>query len=301
MMSKKLREERHYPSFLDELKKTVVDNILHKIEMVKNTKMSKFIYDISLKTKYVNEIEIDITLLYGEDINDRQKYAAFYYNVNNGLINGKLNKPKLIINCPFDGNKTNNSILRYCVSHELTHLYDDWVMLSNGKDGINFNELNTESTLFIQTCMKNGTDFTKGVGGLCYMSLKVEKQAFLSQTIQELEGIGCNAYNYREKMKETVFYNNLTKSYKMFMNVINCCNDNELIWFNDFVFRNYPKANIPKYDTKTVKAPILRKKLVTWGDNVYHKVMNSYNSVVSYYIDKETDKLMSENYCILVL
>lgn len=295
-----VREERHYPSFLDSLKNIVIQNIIHHIEMTKNAEVTHFIYEINVETKYVDNIVIDISLQYGEDINEKHNYNAYYYNVNGELVNNKLNKPQIIISCPFDGKSTNYSILKYCVSHELTHMYDDWVRLTNFKEGINFNKKNVSTTLFVQKCMEFGSEFYKGIGGLCYMSLKVEKQAFLSQTIQELEGIGCDPYNYRNKMKETVLYNNLTKSYNMFMYGINKCTDSELVNFNSFVFLNFPQSNIPKYDIRNLNSKLYRNKLIKWGDNVYYKVMHSYNVVISYYVDKMKDKLL-EKKCILML
>lgn len=260
-----INEERHYPKFLDGLKNNVIKNIIWHMERVKDTNLTHFSYEIDVETKYVDNILIDITLQHGLNINEKHNYNAYYYNVNGNLLNNKLNKPQIIISCPFDGNSTNYSILKYCVSHELTHMYDDWVRLINYKEGINYDKRNVSSTLFVQKCMGLGTEFYKGVGGLCYMSLKVEKQAFLSQTVQELDGLGCNLYNYREKMKETVFYNNLTKSYKMFMSGVDRCTDNELIAFNKFIFSNFPQSNIPKYDIKKLNPKAYRNKLIEWG------------------------------------
>lgn len=300
MKLKSINEERHYPKFLDELKETVIKDIMYKIGMTKNRNVTHFIYEIDVKSKYVDVIVIDMTFKYGENINDKQNYNAYYYNINNNLINGKLNKPQIIISLPFEGDITNYSILKYCISHELTHMYDDWMRLSKGKEGINYDDKNVSTTLFIQECMKNSTDFYKGAGGLCYMSLKVEKQAFLSQTIQELDALGCTPYNYREKIKETVLYNNLMKSYRMFTNGLNKCSNYDLINFNEFVFSNFPKANIPKYNIKNFQTNIYKQKLIEWGNNVKHKVMNSYNTVVSYYVDKMVTKL-TENKCILIL
>ena len=94
-------------------------------------------------------------------------------------------------------------LLKTSLSHELTHLYDDWSELSRAKIGVNFNQKNVDTTKFIgNNFSKSNNDLLKKLAMLSYMSLNVEKQAFLSQTVQELESIGCNLYNYKEKLKE---------------------------------------------------------------------------------------------------
>lgn len=281
-----LNEERHYPKFLDKLKMDVTRAIEVEIDKRTKDKQYHFNTNISINSEYCDEINIDVTLQPYGDINDRLQYQASYYNDNNYLQNGKLIWPQLIIMCPFVNHITDYFRLYYSVSHELTHLYDDWMSLKYGRKSILSYPQNRDTILFSQRAIKMGTDLGKGIGMLSYLSLKVERQAFLSQTVQELKGLGCTQFNYKEKLKETVFYGNLTKSYKLFYEGINNTYDEDLVRLNKWVIRKFPKASVPKYDVKIMNAEQYRQKLMCWADKIYHQTMKKYGSVVSYYVDE---------------
>jgi hypothetical protein len=281
-----LNEERHYPKFLDDIKANVFKFVFDVIQKCIKKRINKYQTVMKLDCEYCDEIIFKITLCYGLDTKDKRLYKAYYLNNYNKLHDGKIYKPQIIIDVPINNGKTNYFILDYSASHELTHLYDDWTALCNGNESISFQAKNVYSNDMIQYLMKRGREFERGIAMLSYLSLKVEKQAFLSQTVQELKQIGCSQFNYRKKIKETVLYNNISKGYKMFLNGIRFADNKMLYNLNAKIMTEFSGASIPKCDVNTFDAEKYREKLTRWADNIYYRIMKSFGSVVSYYIDE---------------
>jgi hypothetical protein len=281
-----LNEERHYPKFLDDIKTNVFKFVFDTLQKCIKNRMNEYQTTMEINCEYCYEIIFKIILHNGWNTKDKRLYKTFYWNHYNKLYNGKIYKPQIIIDVPINNGKTNYFILDYSVSHELTHLYDDWVALRNGNESISFQTKNVYSNDMIQYLMKRGREFERGIAMLSYLSLKVEKQAFLSQTIQELKQIGCSQFNYREKIKETVLYNNISKGYKMFLNGIRNADNKMLYNLNAKIITEFSGASIPKCDVNTFDAEKYRERLIRWADNIYHRIMKSFGSVVSYYIDE---------------
>lgn len=295
-----LTEERHYPKFLDALKNDVINKLNEKISLFIGTNIFNFKFEIETQSEYCDKISFEVNLKPNEDINDNRNYTAYYYNESGILSNGKLQKPKITVICPVMGGKTNYSTIAFCLSHELTHLYDDWFRLKNGKESISMAEINVSSNAFIQNIMRFGGNLYKGIGVLCYMSLKVERQAFLSQTVQELDGLECTPMNYKEKLKQTTFYGNLSKSYKMFKKGLSEATNGELWNLNVWIYQNFPKVKIPKCENKIFNYKTYRDKLNNWAENIYNQLMKRYYSVVSYYVDRKLRELCESN-CLIKL
>lgn len=281
-----LNEERHYPKFLDDIKTSVFKFVFDTLQKCIKNRMNEYKTTMGINCEYCDEIIFKIILRNGWDTKDKRLYKTYYLNHYNKLYNGKIYKPQIIIDVPINNGKTNYFILDYSVSHELTHLYDDWVALRNGNESISFQTKNVYSNDMIQYLMKRGREFEKGIAVLSYLSLKVERQAFLSQTIQELKQIGCTQFNYRQKIKETVLYNNISKGYKMFLNGIRIADSKMLYNLNAKIMTEFSGASIPKYDINGFDAEKYREKLIRWANNIYHQTMKSFGSIVSYYIDE---------------
>lgn len=281
-----LNEERHYPKFLEPFKSKICMELNKEIYNHTKIKEYSFSYDSKIENEYCNTIKFSVFLDNEGDINDRTKYISTYYNPYGKLVDDKLYNVEININCPYDGKCVDYMILDYSINHELTHLYDDWINLKNGNTSISHNEKIVASTNFLRQMIGYNNELFKGVGYLCYMSLKAERKAFAAQTIGELKSLGCNTFNYKEKIKETVFYNNITKAYKMFCNGINNVDLTSLCQINWFLFYKARTVNIPKYDPQNLDCDGYIEKLKRWADNIYHQTMKLYGSVVSYYIDE---------------
>ena len=282
-----MNEEMHYPKFLDKLKEDVLIRVCAEIQSKIKEKIYKFEFLCPYKCQYIDEILFDVNINRYGDIKNKKEYQCFYYNPFNTLINNKLLQPRITINCPCQNNIFLVAILRVALSHELTHLYDDWSEMSREKDGVNYKQKNIDTTSFINdSFLIEDNQLFQKLSMLSYMSLKVERQAFLSQTVQELEEVGCTLYNYKEKLKETILYNNITKSFNGLFDIIDNSDEQVLFDCNKKIIATYPKANLPKLNMGDFNCEKYRNMLKNWADKIFHNTMKNYASVVQYYLDK---------------
>lgn len=290
-------EELHYPKFLDKLKDYVCMHVHVKIEEEIKKGTYSFQFLLPCDCEYTDSIWLDVKVNPNEDIENKRNYNCFYYNQYNNLFYHKLKDPKIIINCPCKNKRVLFPLLKTALSHELTHLYDDWNELSRNKDGINFVAKNIDTTRFIQSNISNSeNDLFKNLSMLSYMSLKVEKQAFLSQSVQELEEIGCTLDNYKKKIKETAIYNNVNKSYYNIVKIVKESDKDALSNCNVMILSLHPKANLPKLNVGKFDAEKYRNMLLRWAEKIHHHMMKYYGSIVQYYLDRlqeEKNKMTS--------
>ena len=295
-----LNETMHYPKFLDSLKEEVCTKVAsHIANMIKSGVCDdEFMLDVDCE--YVDKIVMHIKLDRDKDIRDKKAIHADYFNSSDVLVNGKLYKPTIRLFCPVNGEVYNYFAVKYRLSHELTHLYDDWNSIRNGNGSICRSPQNMDTTEFLKDSATGAQPVLRNVAFLAYMSLNTERQSFLSQTVQELEGLGCNQWNYREKLKETDTYNNITKSHEGVVNCANNMTDTDLHMLNLWVTSQFPKASIPKLNIGNFDAERYRTMLLKWAERVYHETMKSYGSVVQYYIDNLKEEWNRDaNYFIL--
>lgn len=286
-----LNEEMHYPKFLDNLKNFVSMKIHMEIEEQIRNNNFEFQYVLPCNCTYTDNILFDIKINPHIDIKNKRNYNCFYYNQYNSLLNGKLIKPMIIINCPCKDKNIIFSFLKTALSHELTHLYDDWNELSRNNNGINYNTKNQDTTKLLNNYYNEKDNIlSKSFSFLSYMSLKVEKQAFLSQTVQELEEVGCTLYNYRTKLKETTMYKNIIKSYNNVFENIKVASEEELRNFNEYIILTVPKANIPKLNINQFNFEKYKEMLLQWSEKAKHSLMKNYASIVQYYLDELKEK-----------
>ena len=177
-------------------------------------------------------------------------------------------------------------LLKVILSHEITHLYDDWSELMRNDSGINYFNKNIDTTNFINSSFQINDELYKSLSIMAYMSLKVERQAFVSQTVQELESLGCTLTNYKQKIKETTLYNNISNGYNNLLKEINNSSDYILYNCNLYILNTYPKANLPKMNIGDFDTKKYREKLLKWSDFVYHDTMKMYGSIVQYYLNQ---------------
>lgn len=292
-----LNETMHYPKFLDKFKSQVAYGLHHEID----NQIKQGIYDFTFilpceDCEYTDSIFFDISIKQGGNINEIKEYPCYYLNDYNYLQDGKLIQPKIIINCPSQEKHVLFALLDVAVAHELTHLYDDWNNLKNNKYNINSYEKNVDTTEFAGTGrIKPINEVYKYLSALSYMSLKVERQAFLSQTVQELQSIGCTLGNYKKKLKETSMYNNLKKGYNGAIDALKSADSMMLYNCNDYILSYTPKANIPKMNLGDFNYEQYRQMLLKWVENVYHESMKYYGSVVQYYIDNLREQHIKMN------
>ena len=295
-----LNEELHYPKFLDVLKDTVSAKAHIEIERQIACGNVEFEFSLPLNCEYTDNIILKVSIDKEGDISDKKQYRCFYYNEYNSLIDDKLINPQIIVRCPSRNGRIMFPLLKVALSHEITHLYDDWSELKRNGRGINYFRKNGDTTNFVSSSFQMNDNLYKSMSIMAYMSLKVERQAFLSQTVQELEYLGCTLSNYKQKLKETTMYGNITKSYRLLSEEIRKVDDYTLRNCNTYIISTHPKANMPKMNIGNFNAETYRKKISSWAEKVYHETMKSYASVVQYYINrlKEINEGLNDLYIL---
>lgn len=278
-----LGETMHYPAFLDKLKGDVYTSVSARIISMLNDGRMTDKFCVKLDSDYVDAIDVSVILFPSEDIFDEHLYAASYLNSDGELDNGKLRKPKLSVKAPINDGLTDLGTVKYMLSHELTHLYDDWNSIRNGYGAICNNENNVYATEFLERYIsKEDGDLTRSLAFLAYISLKTEKQAFASQTVEELAKLGCEQWNYKEKIKETSFYKNVVLSYNDIVDAIEKIDDMSLVILDRKISSVKLRPKIPrlKSDIEAYRVGLLK-----WAERRYLDALSVYGGVVQYYLD----------------
>lgn len=132
-----LTETLHYPKFLDNIKNEIFSIVFQNVINMINSKLSN--KEITYKMKdsdLFNNITIQISI-YENDITLLKNYTpSFYYNVDN-MTHNKIINPLLMLKIPveYDNHQiTNASALKTILTHEIGHLYDDWVSQMQGNE-----------------------------------------------------------------------------------------------------------------------------------------------------------------------
>lgn len=294
-----LNETMHYPDFLDKLKGDVTTAVSTKLIQLIRSKKQNDTFEIKTECEYVDKITVNVVVSYGRDIKDKKNYALQYFNTDDELSDGKLRNPKLNIHIPSERDATDLATVAYGIAHELTHLYDDWNSIRSGKGCICAYKENIGTTEFIERAVKFNGTLIKDLAFMSYMSLKTERQAFLSQTIQELEKLGCGLGNYKDVVKETSLYKNVIESYKNIILNIEKSTDEQLFDTNYYIISMFPNASIPKIGINDFCAEKYKNKLLKWCEIVKKETMSRFGSVVQHYLDMLDEDMIKHN-CIFV-
>lgn len=167
-----LNETMHYPDFLDKLKGDVTTAVSTKLIQLIRSKKQNDTFEIKTECEYADKITVNVVVSYGRDIKDKKNYALQYFNTDDELSDGKLRNPKLNIHIPSERDATDLATVAYGIAHELTHLYDDWNSIRNGKGHVKLHHIECDA----------------------------------NNVIQELHSVGCSLGNYREAIKGTNTY-----------------------------------------------------------------------------------------------
>ena len=281
-----LAEERHYPSFLDGFKNDVKDKFNKKLNSMLKEGVRESVFEISVQCEYCDKIRFDVTLTPSDKVSDLTLYSMHYRNESE-FKDGKIQLPEMECNFPFDEkkNETNIILCDVFLTHELTHLFDDWMALKNGKESIFFDNVSLEkdNLAFFGKFQNNG--FAKAFSDLIYMANRIEECAYLSEVFSELAYYGCNNKNCHEKMKETLAYGNMVDAKNNF--------DNELSSADFPIIKVC--LNMVKYVLKKLRIKYCgdnekwqRNELKLWAERVFRRYMQRYYSIVGYYLDCKT-------------
>lgn len=285
-----LDEEMHYPKFLDELKAWTSLRIVAHISDMSRNGISEDDFFCPLNCKYADKILVHAKIENAFEGNQNGKCYALYFNTDDKLVDGRIQGAQLFVTCHKEREKLDLGTMQTAIAHEITHLYDDWNSIRNGNGCICKNVNNISTTEFLEQSIKNGPKILNDIAFLAYMALKTEKQAFLSQTVQELETLGCNLWNYKDVLKKTSVYRNVAISFEGLKKNLENTSDEDLENLNKIFVTGNQNVKVPKQNINDFEPKLYREKLLKWAERVYRETIKSYGSVVQYYLDGLEEK-----------
>ena len=279
-----LNEELHYPRYLEEMTDIILQWCKDDISsLLKNKESNRDFLHFFKDNQYADRLYLSISISEGNVFtNTRAQYYNEYGTFGFNKIINKLSCPSIYLNITLDKNGTyNEKLLKASISHELMHLYDDWLSLSQGKESIN---TNTDLMAANNMMFQKDNHLLQNMGKLLYLSNKFEKKAFITQVYNELNAVGCTDENFREKYKETITYKNYNKLETLIKQEIISSSDEELQNINYILNSEYKDTHLPKLSIHNFNANEYRDKLNKFIDNVCHDFIKKYGGILTAYL-----------------
>lgn len=285
---KLLGEKMHRTDFLDGLKKDVFGFIVAKTkEMIgENAITSVFVYN--KPNCYFHKLTIHITLKTHDGHGGLLTGNHANYINESGLRDGKLENPCLDVMMEMS---TDGSIMEWfaesSVSHEINHLYDDWVWQNCGHEPIELNGTVNDRNNLAQGLMKLDSDLANDIGYCFYLSIWTEENSFINQTDIELSALGCNRHNVQEMIKKTTAYHNYNKTYTDLQADLDKCAVGELAVLNNLMWHSRKQCKSPCMDPGCFSVDEFKERLVKWCEGIRRHFMKRYCGAVQFYLDRQ--------------
>ena len=286
-----LTEKLHYPKQLDDIKEeifyVIYQNLINMVET--NQNFIEIKYDMKNNNLF-NYIIIQITT-YENDTSILKNYTPSFYYCENELVNNKIYKPLLSLKIPINLTShqgSNASAIRTILTHEIGHLYDDWISQSQGNKPFSLSQKNKE--IFDLSNLSNNTNvpLLKSISHLAYLSNDTEKHSFISQVFNELKLLNCNRMNWREKYPQLTSYQNYSKLYIQLKTNINNTDINNLFYINNLILYTYKNLNIPTINVQNFDSFEYKKKILKYVEELYNDFIHRLGGIISYYLDEQS-------------
>ena len=285
-----LTETLHYPKFLDNIKNEIFNIVFQNvIDLVHSKQSNKEIVYKMKDSDLFDDITIQISI-YENDITLLKNYTpSFYYNVDK-MTNNKIINPLLILKIPVEYNNhqiTNASALKTILTHEIGHLYDDWISQMQGNEPFSLSSKNKEISELINMGNNTQNELIKSIGHLAYLSNETEKHSFISQIFNELELLKCNKLNWREKYPQLTSYKNYHKLYLQLKNAVNNSNIEQLFYLNNLILYSYKNTNVPRMQINKFDSFKYKEKLLNFVEELFNDFIHRLGGIMSYYLSQQ--------------
>lgn len=287
-----LNEKLHYDysalsPLLRSIRGKLCQKINEKIKLMQNNNVEKYKFNTTIRpdvNKYCDNIIFSITIQKIEG--NIQNVVAQYVNDKGELdtFTKKLIEPQIKvfinINTEYEYNKL---YLLSHLSHELTHLIDDYEELQRGNPSLSYNTMTgtietlrnlTGENIIIQTLFN-----------IVYTGYKFEEKAFIIQSYHEFEKVGCTPLNYKAKYKETLPYQNYMRMFDKTVKTLQTVSNEELEDTNYLFNTVYKDKNIPKLPINNFNPNAYRQKLIGLAEKIKHDFLKKYGGVLTAYLD----------------
>lgn len=300
-------EELHYPMFLETIKQDLFVKIFNLVKKnlkylrIKNSWMITDEFFPKKENKYFDVIYLDITIKKSDcNILDLRNYKGFYYADSGIDDNRKIILPKLILTIPINFNVdeneiVNKSVLRTIISHEIGHLYDDWIGMINGNEQLSLRKKTSDigKLMNISNNIKDNK-YLNDIAFLAYLAHNTEKKSFVSQTFHELKTVGCDRFNYKEKYKQLTSYQNYYKTYVDVNNFVKNASDEDIVEISKLIDKEHLDIGIPKLIKNNIQG--FKQKLLLFNEKLYTDFVKRLGGVIVLYLENHS---LTENIIIM--
>lgn len=207
------------------------------------------------------------------------------------MTNNKISNPLLILKIPIENTNyqiTNASALRTILTHEIGHLYDDWISQVNGNMPFSLSEKNKEIYELLNLYNNTQDELIKTIAHLAYLSNETEKHSFISQNFNELDLLKCNKLNWREKYSNLTSYKNYHKLYINLKNEINNANIGQLFYVNNLILYTFSHTNVPRMNLNNFDSIKYKQKLLKFVENLFNDFIHRLGGIMSYYLSQQS-------------
>ena len=285
-----LNEERHYPDFLI----PIVDELLNDTkECFKSWRDGAYysgeflLKDFELRdNKYLKRITIKFSVLEYVDASDIKKYKCSYVS---SKINsdGKLQNPFFLVNIPSGGDgQIYWDKVRFILSHEVEHMFDDWTRQRNGYPEIGLDSYVKSNYAFFENNINSDNDLYRKVAMLSYLQFRTEQNAFVTQTFCELASLGTTDDNYRQTLKQTVGYRNYNRIQTEIIPSIRCASQKDIEKLMLDLADNQSENLCFPAIRQNINVETYRNMLILYAETIAKKFFKRFYGIVSLYVDK---------------
>lgn len=177
-----------------------------------------------------------------------------------------------VICCDAVTYNTNKKLINAAVSHELVHLYDDWLHYDLYNTSLNSDDRIEKGGIASSISQKFSDDnLFENILFMIYLTSSAEKKAFTAEVVNDLKHLGCTRYNFNEKVRQTSTWRNYNKTNNYIQNVLKTCSDTELEYINGILKTRYTKCGVPFVQGHFMSFSEYRKKLSIWSEKITKK------------------------------
>lgn len=278
---KLLHEKQHRMDFLNPLKQEIFEFVWGRLKRMVSSEIYENEFLFSNDNQYFDILKIQVKI--NKNIITQNDTDGAYFN-NRELVDGKIPMPIIKI---YTGYYINPDEIMGTIDHEITHLYDDWIWQKSGHEPLLKTRDRLNNVNFIDIVMDGDDeeyevdDFVKSIAYCIYLADKSEQNAFINQTVTELNSLGANRSNIHDKMKETNAYQMYTKTLSTLKNVLSNHGDYYVSQMYTHLVNQFGEIALPK----PKKTESYKQTLISWVENICRMFLKRYYSIVQYYID----------------
>lgn len=280
-----LSEKLHRNTETDQLKERLSEYVCTQIDAMLRYGRTSGVFDFSIENPWFQRLKVKISVGHGKNLDQRRMCSAQYYNGSGLDRENRLENPEMSVTVQVssDGWYPKQWLVA-CISHEVTHLYDDWKWMNLGHESLCVSPKHTGAAELMAVGAQYGIHLLGTIGFGCYLSAQSEENAFIGQVCEELAMLSATRRNIHKKLKATSSYRNYRKFTIDLKHHLSECDESTAKTVNDLITNWFNKSGVPcvkgRFDFQEFSS-----RMVKWSENVRMHFMKRYCGAVQYYLD----------------